>query len=112
MSATIRILPYSQKQQTDVYYGVLLATQASRFHIVSVPVDVGIRYPRKPQDMGIERWLIDVGSYGTQNVVNLANNFKTLPIHASKDCDRRSVYTLVIEPQVRLSTKRSFMYCI
>lgn len=85
-----------------MYYGVLVGTQASRIHGVSVPVDVGVRYASKPQDMAIEHWL-NIESYDTQNVVDLAINFQTLPADRSKEFDEHTIYTLVTESQVHTS---------
>ena len=73
-------------QQTDVYYSVLLVTQASRIHPISMPVDIGVYHATKPQDMVIEQWLNN-GLYETQNVINLAENFKQLPADMTKESD-------------------------
>jgi hypothetical protein len=75
---------------------VLIGTQTSRFHIVSVPVDVGIRCPMRPQDMAVEHWL-SIDQYGTQHVVNLDLDFH--PLLEAED-DDGILYMLVKEPQV------------
>lgn len=85
-----------------MYYGLLVATQASRIHIVSVPVDIGVCYATRAQDMAIERWL-DSGFNSTQNVVNLDVNFEPLFTNTSNSADENLVYTLVMETQERLS---------
>jgi hypothetical protein len=92
-------------QQTDVYYGLLLATRTSRFHVVSVPVDVGVRHATEPQDMAVQHWLY-FGLQGTQRVVDLDINFEPL---ISNNSDEDVVYTLAVESQVRLPTVASPM---
>jgi hypothetical protein len=89
------------QQQTDVYYGILVATHASRIHVVSVPVDIGIDHATKPQDMEIERWL-DFDLYGTQYVIDLAVNFELLQTDVTTKSEESTVYSLVMESQVHV----------
>ncbi|KAF8811232.1 hypothetical protein BYT27DRAFT_7208659 [Phlegmacium glaucopus] len=69
-----------------------------RFHIVSVPVDFGVKFPWKPQDMAIQRW-VAMDYYGNQNVIDLSQNFVPLPRIDITEADEDIVYCLVMESQ-------------
>jgi hypothetical protein len=79
---------------------MLLATHASRIHIVSVPVDIGVFPAANPRDMAIERWL-HAGPEETQYVINMSENFEELPVDTTKESDKNAIYTLAMESQVR-----------
>ena len=49
--------------------------------------------------MEIERWL-NLGLYGTQNVIDLATNFELLPAIVPEEPGEGAIFTLVMESQV------------